>query len=43
MEGIRRLVDQTVAKVSKEPVPDPFKENWQALSTSELVEGQNAS
>ena len=43
MEEIRRLVDQTVAKVSKEPVPDPFKESWLALSTSELVEGQNAS
>jgi TPP-dependent pyruvate/acetoin dehydrogenase alpha subunit len=41
MEQIRRLIDQTVAKVSKEPVPDPFKENWQALSTAGLVEGQN--
>jgi hypothetical protein len=25
-------VDQAVSKVSKEPAPDPFKENWQALS-----------
>jgi hypothetical protein len=41
MEEIRRLIDQTVAKVSKEPAPDPFKENWQALSTAGLVEGQN--
>jgi pyruvate dehydrogenase E1 component alpha subunit/2-oxoisovalerate dehydrogenase E1 component alpha subunit len=43
MEEIRRVIDQTVAKVSKEPVPDPFKESWQALSTAELVEGQNPS
>lgn len=37
----RRLVDQTISKVSKEPLPDPFKENWQALSCAELVEGQH--
>jgi pyruvate dehydrogenase E1 component alpha subunit/2-oxoisovalerate dehydrogenase E1 component alpha subunit len=37
----RRKVDQAVAKVSKEPLPDPFKENWQALSSTELVEGQH--
>jgi hypothetical protein len=27
--------------VSKEPLPDPFKENWQALSSADLVEGQH--
>lgn len=37
----RRKVDQAVSKVSKEPLPDPFKENWQALSSAELVEGQH--
>jgi TPP-dependent pyruvate/acetoin dehydrogenase alpha subunit len=37
----RSKVDQAVAKVSKEPLPDPFKENWQALSSTELVEGQH--
>ncbi len=37
----RRKVDQAVAKVSKEPLPDPFKENWQALSRADLVEGQH--
>lgn len=37
----RRKVDQAVVKVSKEPLPDPFKENWQALSSSGLVEGQH--
>ena len=40
-EEVRRNVDQTVSKVSKEPAPDPFKENWQALSCAELVEGQH--
>nr|WP_184340268.1 thiamine pyrophosphate-dependent enzyme [Prosthecobacter vanneervenii] len=39
-EEVRRTVDQTVSKVSKEPTPDPYKENWQALSCAELVEGQ---
>lgn len=40
-EEVRRNIDQTVSKVSKEPAPDPFKENWQALSCAELVEGQH--
>lgn len=39
----RAKVDQAVAKVSKEPTPDPFKENWQALSSTDLVEGQHAA
>ena len=39
-DGVRRLIDQTVAKVSKEPAPDPFKETWHALSSTHLVEGQ---
>lgn len=40
-EEVRRNVDQTIAKVSKEPLPDPFKENWQALNSADLVEGQH--
>lgn len=40
-EEIRRNVDQTLAKVSNEPAPDPFKENWHALSSADLVEGQH--
>lgn len=40
-EDVRRNVDQTISKVSKEPAPDPFKENWQALSCADLVEGQH--
>ncbi len=39
--AVRREVDQTLSKVSKEPAPDPFKENWQALSCADLVEGQH--
>ncbi len=41
-DEVRRLVDQTVAKVSKEPAPDPFKESWQALCSTDLVEGYQA-
>lgn len=37
----RRKTDQAIAKVSKEPTPDPFKENWHALSSADLVEGQH--
>ena len=33
-------VDAALTQASKEPTPDPFRENWQALSTPELVEGQ---
>lgn len=35
----RRQTDLAIAKVSKEPTPDPFKENWHALSSTDLVEG----
>lgn len=34
-------VDAAMAQASKEPVPDPYRENWRALSTSDLVEGQH--
>lgn len=37
----RHKTDQAIAKVSKEPTPDPFKENWHALSCADLVEGQH--
>lgn len=36
----RQEVDQALAVASKEPTPDPFRENWRALSTAELAEGQ---
>ncbi len=37
----RREVDAAQAIASKEPAPDPYRETWHALSTSELVEGQH--
>ncbi len=37
----RREVDKAQAQASKEPTPDPYRENWHALSTPELVEGMN--
>ena len=36
----RKDVDEANAQASKEPTPDPFRENWQALSNPALVEGQ---
>ena len=36
----RADVERMVATAMKEPAPDPFKEPWRALSTSELCEGQ---
>jgi pyruvate dehydrogenase E1 component alpha subunit/2-oxoisovalerate dehydrogenase E1 component alpha subunit len=33
-------IDAALAQASKEPTPDPFRENWRALSTAGLVEGQ---
>lgn len=35
----RREVDEALALVSKEAAPDPFRENWRALSTLNLLEG----
>ncbi len=32
-------VDQAVAMVQREPAPDPYKENWSALSCPHLSEG----
>jgi TPP-dependent pyruvate/acetoin dehydrogenase alpha subunit len=38
LKEARLTVDQAVSQVSKEPIPDPYRESWQALSSSELVE-----
>jgi TPP-dependent pyruvate/acetoin dehydrogenase alpha subunit len=35
----KREVDEALAQVSKEAAPDPFRENWRALSTPHLLEG----
>jgi pyruvate dehydrogenase E1 component alpha subunit/2-oxoisovalerate dehydrogenase E1 component alpha subunit len=34
------LVEQTVARVQREPAPDAREEDWRALSTRHLCEGQ---
>ena len=38
-EAIREIED-AVAQVQREPLPDPFVENWTALSTENLAEGR---
>jgi len=35
----RREVDQATSLVMKEPTPDPYRDNWRALSTAVLAEG----
>jgi acetoin:2,6-dichlorophenolindophenol oxidoreductase subunit alpha len=37
-DAVQQLED-TIAKVNREPSPDPFKENWYALSAKHLCEG----
>lgn len=37
----RRQIDQAVAQAGREPPPDPYRERWDALSTTELVEGRH--
>ena len=32
-------IDEAIAQVQREPVPDPFAEKWTALSTERLMEG----
>jgi hypothetical protein len=34
-----REVEDAVAKVQREPAPDPFTEEWRAISTGHLNEG----
>jgi pyruvate dehydrogenase E1 component alpha subunit/2-oxoisovalerate dehydrogenase E1 component alpha subunit len=35
-----QLVEEAVATVQREPTPDPYKENWTALSSGYLIEGR---
>ena len=35
-----RQVDDAVAKVQREPTPDPYQETWCALASKHLSEGQ---
>lgn len=37
-EAIQKT-EETVAKVQREPTPDPYKEDWTPLATKHLVEG----
>ena len=36
-------IEEAVARVQREPAPDPFKENWCALSSRHLSEGYDAA
>ena len=38
-EAIREI-EEAVAQAQREPAPDPFAENWTALSSASLVEGR---
>jgi acetoin:2,6-dichlorophenolindophenol oxidoreductase subunit alpha len=38
-EQDRVEIEKTMMQVMKEPLPDPYRENWQALSNPDLVEG----
>lgn len=42
-EEVVESVEQAVAKVQREPAPDPFKEEWRALAAKHLVEGMAGS
>jgi pyruvate dehydrogenase E1 component alpha subunit/2-oxoisovalerate dehydrogenase E1 component alpha subunit len=37
----RKLIDAAIAQAGREPLPDPYRERWDALSTSHLVEGRS--
>lgn len=39
-EQSRDEVEKALAQASREPAPDPFRESWRALSTTELAEGR---
>jgi len=34
-----REIEEAVAQVQREPLPDPFTESWTALATQDLAEG----
>ncbi len=38
-----QLVEEAVAKVQREPGPDPFKEDWLTLATGHLAEGNSSN
>lgn len=36
----RHEIEEAVAQVQREPAPDPFTENWTAISSEHLIEGK---
>jgi pyruvate dehydrogenase E1 component alpha subunit/2-oxoisovalerate dehydrogenase E1 component alpha subunit len=38
-DELARTIEEAVAQVQREPVPDPYAEDWRALSSKNLVEG----
>ncbi len=40
-DEFHQKIEEAVALVQREPGPDPFKENWQAISSTHLVEMHN--
>jgi len=42
-EEAQREVEEAVAKVSAEPVPDPFEEDWRATQSAGMAEVMVAS
>jgi pyruvate dehydrogenase E1 component alpha subunit/2-oxoisovalerate dehydrogenase E1 component alpha subunit len=40
---IVQTVEESVAKVQREPGPDPYKEDWCALASKHLSEGHDRS
>jgi pyruvate dehydrogenase E1 component alpha subunit/2-oxoisovalerate dehydrogenase E1 component alpha subunit len=40
-EDCRRAIDAAVAQAGREPLPDPYKESWEALASKSLIEGQS--
>jgi pyruvate dehydrogenase E1 component alpha subunit/2-oxoisovalerate dehydrogenase E1 component alpha subunit len=37
----RKTIDSVLAQAGRDALPDPYKERWDALSRSELVEGRS--
>lgn len=42
-EEAQREVEEAVVKVSAEPVPDPFEEDWHATQSDGMAEAEGAS
>jgi TPP-dependent pyruvate/acetoin dehydrogenase alpha subunit len=38
-DKLARTIEEAVAQVQREPAPDPYADDWRALSSKNLVEG----